>query len=215
MRPITSASQEVVTQIKNRELVNKRRGQIVDAAVKLLVRHGYHKTTTRALAKETGLSIGSLYEYVSSKEDVLFLVCNAIHLEVEKGVMEALSRSKTEREPLADVIRAFFLVCDRMSDHILLLYQVTQFLPAKWQQKVLEGELRITNLFVEAMHTLIRDGKLPELDSHIINLIGHNISVIGHTWSFRRWYFSKNFTLDEYTRQQTAFIMSFLHGRGR
>lgn len=201
---------EVETNIKNQALVKERRTQIVEAAVKLFVKHGYHKTTTRALARETGLSIGSLYEYVSTKDDVLYLVCMAIHAEVEKGVKEALARPTEGKAALAEVIREFFEVCDRMSDHILLIYQVTQFLPLKWQKKVLEAELRITNEYIEAMRELRSLGKLPELDDHTINLMGHNISVIGHSWAFRRWYFAKNFTLEQFIEQQTDFIMSFL-----
>jgi len=206
-------SQEVVTHIKNQELVIERRRQIVDAAVKLFIKHGYHKTTTRALAKETGLSIGSLYEYISTKDDVLYLVCIAIHTEVEQGVKEALSRPTVGKAALAEVIREYFLVCNRMSDHVLLLYQVTHFLPLKWQEKVLEAELRITNLFIKAMRDLRELGKLPQLENHTINLIGHNISVIGHTWAYRRWYFAKNFTIEQYIEQQTKFIMSFLEDK--
>ncbi len=201
---------EVVTHIKNKKLVKERRSQIVDAAVKLFIKFGYHKTTTRALAKETGMSIGSLYEYVSTKDDVLYLVCIAIHSEVEQGVKEALKNPAQGKAALAEVIRQFFLVCNRMSDHILLIYQVTQFLPEKWQTKVLEAELRITNLFIEAMHELRTSGNLPDLDDDTINLIGHNISVMGHTWAFRRWYFARHFTIDQYIDQQTEFIMSFL-----
>ncbi len=78
------ASHEVTTHIKNQKLVKERRRQIVDGAVKLFIKKGYHKTTTRELARETGMSIGSLYEYVSTKEDVLYLVCIAIHSEVEQ-----------------------------------------------------------------------------------------------------------------------------------
>lgn len=206
-------AKDVVTHIKNQELVKERRRQIVDAAVKLFIKYGYHKTTTRALARETGLSIGSLYEYVSTKDDVLYLVCIAIHTEVELGVKEALKRPTVGKAALAEVIREYFLVCNRMSDHVLLMYQVTHFLPMKWQDKVLEAELRITNLFVEAMRELRELGKLPPLDDHTINLIGHNISVIGHTWAFRRWYFAKNFTIEQYIEQQTGFIMSFLEGK--
>ncbi len=210
MQDKDTESPEVVTHIKNQELVKERRRQIVDAAVKLFIENGYHKTTTRALAKETGLSIGSLYEYVSTKDDVLYLVCIAIHTEVEHGVKEALARPTVGKAALAEVIREFFLVCDRMSDHVLLMYQVTHFLPLKWQEKVLEAELRITNLFIEAMRELRELGKLPQLDDDTINLIGHNISVIGHIWAFRRWYFAKNFTIEQYIEQQTKFIMSFL-----
>lgn len=204
---------EVETNIKNQALVIERRTQIVEAAVKLFVKYGYHKTTTRALAKETGLSIGSLYEYVSTKDDVLYLVCMAIHAEVEKGVKEALARPAEGKAALAEVIREFFQVCNRMSDHILLIYQVTQFLPLKWQKKVLEAELRITNEYIEAMRELRKLGKLPKLDDHTINLMGHNISVIGHSWAFRRWYFARNFTIDQFIEQQTDFIMSFLETR--
>ena len=203
-------SREVVTHIKNQELVKERRRQIADAAVKLFINHGYHKTTTRALARETGLSIGSLYEYVSTKDDVLYLVCIAIHTEVEHGVKEALARPTVGKAALAEVIREYFLVCNRMSDHVLLMYQVTHFLPLKWQEKVLEAELRITNLFIEAMRELRTLGKIPQLDDDTIILMGHNISVIGHTWAFRRWYFAKQFTIEQYIERQTEFIMSFL-----
>lgn len=206
-------SHEVVTHIKNQELVKERRRQIVNGAVKLFIKYGYHKTTTRALAKETGLSIGSLYEYVSTKDDVLYLVCIAIHTEVELGVQEALARPTVGRAALAEVIREYFLVCDRMSDHILLMYQVTHFLPLKWQEKVLEAELRITNLFIEAMRELREIGKLPQLSDDTITLMGHNISVTGHTWAFRRWYFAKKFTIEQYIEQQTEYIMSYLEGR--
>ncbi|BDD88961.1 TetR/AcrR family transcriptional regulator [Desulfofustis limnaeus] len=201
---------EVATQIKNKELVKERRRQIVDAAVPLFIERGYHKTTTRALAQATGLSIGSMYEYISTKDDVLYLVCIAIHAEVEEAVKQALGRELVGKAALAEVIREYFLVCNRMSDHILLMYQATHFLPPKWQKKVLEAELRITDIFIKAMRKLKSKGMLPELRDDTINLMGHNISVLGHTWSFRRWYFAKNFTIEQYIEQQTDFIMRFL-----
>lgn len=207
---MTTDAKEVATQIKNKELVKERRRQIVDAAVPLFVERGYHKTTTRALAQATGVSIGSMYEYISTKDDVLYLVCMAIHTEVEKAVREALDRPLEGKAALAEVIREYFMVCDRMSDHILLMYQVTHFLPLKWQKKVLEAELRITDVFIQAMRELKKRGLLSGVDDDTINLMGHNISVLGHTWTFRRWYFAKNFTLEYYIEQQTDFIMKFL-----
>jgi AcrR family transcriptional regulator len=207
---LSTDSREVATQIKNKELVKERRRQIVDAAVPLFVERGYHKTTTRALAQATGLSIGSMYEYITTKDDVLYLVCMAIHAEVEHGVKEALGRPLEGRAALAEVIREYFMVCDRMSDHLLLMYQVTHFLPAKWQEKVTEAELRITDIFIQAVGELKSRGTLPDIDDATINLMGHNISVLGHTWAFRRWYFAKHFTIEQYIEQQTDFIMRFL-----
>ena len=51
----------IPTQIKNQDLVELRRRQIIDAAVQLFIEKGFHKTTTRQIARASGLSIGSLY----------------------------------------------------------------------------------------------------------------------------------------------------------
>lgn len=204
------ADGEVPTQIKNPDLVRQRRRQIIDSTVKLFVRHGYHKTTTRMIAKAADFSIGSLYEYVSSKEDLLYLVCKTIHEEVQDAVENALSEASGEREQLAGVIRQYFMVCDRMADHILLMYQVTQFLPDKWKERVLVNELNITDIFIQALARMSGKHNFPELDEKVVNLVGHNISVLGQMWAFRRWHMKKTFTIEQYTAIQTDFILGLL-----
>lgn len=207
--PITEG--EVPTQIKNPELVRERRRQIVDSTVTLFIEHGYHKTTTRMIARAAGFSIGSLYEYVSSKEDLLYLVCQAIHEEVKDAVEDALGSRSREKEQLAEVIRQYFIVCDKMADHILLMYQVTQFLPDKWKKRVLINELNITDIFIQTLGSMSGKHNFPELDEKIINLVGHNISVIGQMWAFRRWHMTKEFTIDQYISIQTDFILGLLY----
>ena len=201
------ATKEIPTQIKNPELVQRRHRQIIDAAVQLFIHQGFHKTTTRQIARSANISIGSLYEYVASKEDILYLVCDAIHAEVERGVTEALSRASGGRHSLAEVIREYFLVCHRMSDHILLIYQETQSLPPQWRKKVLENEVRITGIFMEVLEGLISTGVLPRLSEHSMELIAHNISVLGHMWTFRRWFLARHYSIEDYIELQTEFIL--------
>lgn len=203
--PVTGI--EVPTQIKNPELVRERRRKIIDSTVKLFVEHGYHKATTRMIAKAANFSIGSLYEYVSSKEDLLYLVCKTIHEEVQGAVEKALTGKDKGKERLARVIRQYFYVCNNMADHILLMYQVTQFLPKKWQVQVLENELNITNVFINALASLSGKNGFPVLDGKVLNLMGHDISVLGQMWAFRRWHTQKNFTIEEYINIQTDFIL--------
>jgi len=200
----------VPTQIKNPELVLERRRQIVDSTVHLFVEHGYHKTTTRMIAKAAGFSIGSLYEYVGSKEDVLYLVCEAIHAEVERAVGETISGEVRGKQTLAEVIREYFIVCDSMSDHVLLMYQVTQFLPKKWQSRVLENELRITDIFIQVIEKLSGKADFPLIQTETVTMLAHNISVLGHMWAFRRWDLARHFTLDEYIGYQTDFVLGRL-----
>ena len=209
-KPVLQPDGEVPTQIKNPELVRERRQHIIDSTVNLFIEHGYHKTTTRMIARASGFSIGSLYEYVSSKEDLLYLVCKNIHEAVRDAVEQALSANSREREQLAQVIRQYFMVCDRMAGHILLMYQVTQFLPDKWKQRVLDNELNITDIFIQALARLSGRNNFPVLDDKIINLVGHNISVLGQMWAFRRWHVKKQFSLDQYIAIQTDFILGRL-----
>ncbi len=209
-KAVSLSDGEVPTQIKNPELVRERRRHIIDSTVQLFIEHGYHKTTTRMIAKAANFSIGSLYEYVSSKEDLLYLVCKTIHEEVQDAVEDALAANTREKEQLAEVIRKYFTVCDKMADHILLMYQVTQFLPDKWKERVLVNELGITNIFVETLAGMSGKNNFPELDEKIVNLVGHNISVLGQMWAFRRWHVKKQFTLDEYISIQTDFILGLL-----
>ncbi|MEJ2164293.1 MAG: TetR/AcrR family transcriptional regulator [Desulfobacterales bacterium] len=203
-------TKDIPTQVKDPDLVTRRRRQIAAAAVQLFIEKGFHKTTTRQIAHKSGFSIGSLYEYFASKEDILYMVCESIHAEVENGLTEAMSRTQGSRETLAGVIREYFLVCHRMSDFILLIYQESQSLPLQWQKRVLENELRITGLFVEVLARLAASGELPGLKEEYIELAAHNIVVLGHMWTFRRWYLARHYSLEDYIRLQTNFILKTL-----
>jgi len=47
------------------------RKRIIDAAYKIFYKKGYHSSTMNDVAKEVGVSKGSLYSYFKSKEELL------------------------------------------------------------------------------------------------------------------------------------------------
>jgi AcrR family transcriptional regulator len=53
---------KVSTQIKNKDLVERRRKQLIDESTKVFMEKGYHRTTIRDIAKATSFSMGNLYE---------------------------------------------------------------------------------------------------------------------------------------------------------
>ncbi len=53
--------------------------EIVQAAHKLFIGQGYHGTSMRQIAQSTGISLGSIYNHYSSKEDVFVAVLEAYH----------------------------------------------------------------------------------------------------------------------------------------
>jgi hypothetical protein len=126
-----------------------------------------------------------------------------------------MAKATGGREALTQMIREYFLVCHRMSDFILLIYQETRSLPAQWQKRVLENELRITGLFVAVLARIASSGDLPSLNERSIELAAHNISVLGHMWTFRRWFFGRHYSIDEYIDMQTEFILRMCTGTAR
>ena len=205
-------TKDIPTQVKDPDLVKRRRRQIADAAVQLFIEKGFHKTTTRQIARAAGFSIGSLYEYFASKEDILYMVCEAIHAEVERGVTAAMSQAKGGRDALVKIIHEYFMVCHQMSDFILLIYQETQSLPSQWQKRVLENELRITGLFVKALARIAKAGDLINLKEKNLELAAHNIVVLGHMWTFRRWYLAHHYSIEDYIKLQTGIILGMYAG---
>jgi AcrR family transcriptional regulator len=199
---------KIPTQVKDLELVEKRRRQIAEAAMDLFVRKGFHPTTTREIARRAGISIGSLYEYVRSKEDILYLVCQAIHAEMEAKLKTALGRGRTGREVLVNAVADYFEVCDRMQDAILLIYQESSSLERASLRVVLQNDVRITAIFEDILGQGLKDGTLKLPGPASARLMAHDIIVLGHMWTFRRWFLGRKFTLKEYTRAQTALLLS-------
>ncbi|PTM56799.1 TetR/AcrR family transcriptional regulator [Desmospora activa] len=203
---MTRDSNRIPSMVKNRKLVEERRAQIIRGAQKLFMRKGFHKTTTREIARECGLSIGTMYEYIQSKEDVLYLVCDHIHSELETRLKEALSVTETGRESLNRAMAQHFKVMGELSDWVLLIYQETKSLPKKARSVILQREKEVTALFEEILQRGIQDNTL-RLDPSSVSLMAHNIMVLGEMWTFRRWALAEHYTLEEYTRQQMAWLL--------
>lgn len=198
----------IPARVKDSDLVAKKRRELVDAAVGLFIRKGFHRTTTRELAEAAGWSVGLLYEYVKAKEDVLYLVCEAIHDDMERALRERISAAATGRATLEAAIAEYMRVCDRMQDAILLVYRETSSLAPASRRYVLRNDERITHIFEDILRRGLEDGTLRLRDGKALRLMAHNIVVLGHMWAFRRWFLSKGYTVDEYSRQQTALILN-------
>ncbi|WP_027415244.1 TetR/AcrR family transcriptional regulator [Aneurinibacillus terranovensis] len=206
---MTQQKKSIPSMVKDPKLIEKRREQIVEAAVGLFISKGFHKTTTREISRASGFSIGTLYEYIESKEDVLYLVCDAIHQEVEKRLKEVLVDATSGVEKLRSAIKGFYHVMDEMQDRVLLIYQEIKSLPKEPMRYVLGKEEEITAIFEEILEHGMQDGSL-KIEQSAVKLMAHNIVVLGEMWTFRRWSLQKHYTLEQYINIQTSLILGEL-----
>ena len=91
--------------VKNPILVRERRRALIDAAVEVFFAKGYHACRVADVAEAAGISQGTVYNYVKSKEDLLFMIVEDHLLEYERIVTTALKSATTSREKLDALLK--------------------------------------------------------------------------------------------------------------
>ena len=201
---------QVKSSVKDESLIEKRREQMIRGAVKLFKEKGFHRTTTREIAKEAGFSIGTLYEYIRTKEDVLYLVCDSIYNEVLNRLL-SLPIQQGTIDGLQAAIKQYFLLIDDMSDEFLVMYQEAKSLPKDALKYVLKKEMEMTALFEDILQTCRKSGELRIAEKEI-NLAAHHIVVQGQMWAFRRWTLHKNYKIEDFIRVQLDQLFNGIVG---
>lgn len=194
---------QILSSVKDQELIEKRRSQMIKGAVTLFKEKGFHRTTTRELAKEAGFSIGTLYEYIRKKEDVLFLVCDSIYEQVRERLELAIDLENPSIHNLVTVIKSYFHLMDDMQEEILIMYQEVKSLKKESKDYVLKKERDMVGMLERVIITC-----LPEnVSQKDAALLANNIFIQGQMWGFRRWMLQRQFTLEEYIDRQIHFLL--------
>jgi AcrR family transcriptional regulator len=60
--------------VEDANQINEGLGEILRQSCRLMARNGYHGTSMRDIAQETGRSLSGLYHYFRSKEDLVYLI---------------------------------------------------------------------------------------------------------------------------------------------
>ena len=197
---------QILSSVKDLELVEKRRNQMIKGAITLFKEKGFHKTTTREIAKEAGFSIGTLYEYIRTKEDVLFLVFEAIYEQVNERLEVTMDLKYPSIENLITAVTSYFQLMDEMQEEVVIMYQEVKSLKQETREYVLEKEREMVGMLERVITT-----SLPhEIEKQDAALLANNIFIQGQMWGFRRWMLQKRMTLEEYTDKQIHFLMQAL-----
>lgn len=200
---------EVHASVKDERLVKKRRNQMIKGAVTLFKQKGFHRTTTREIAREAGFSIGTLYEYIRTKEDVLYLVCDSIYDEVQERLQQDLAAYQGTLESLRHGIENFFRIMDDLQEEVLVMYQEAKSLSKDALPYVLKKELGTVTIIEQIIQRCV-DNNVLNMTEKEVNMLAHTIVVQGQMWGFRRWYIQKQYSLDEYIKLQTDWIFAGL-----
>ncbi|MEN1967606.1 TetR/AcrR family transcriptional regulator [Lentibacillus sp. N15] len=198
---------QILSSVKDQVLIEKRRKQMIQGAITLFKEKGFHRTTTREIAKESGFSIGTLYEYIRTKEDILFLVLDSIYHQVRIQLEAIIDLASPSIENFISVMRSYFRVMDDLQEEVLILYQEVKSLKKESRDYVIRKERDMVQILERALTTCLPDA-IPKQDAE---LLANNIFVQGQMWAFRRWILQKQFTLEAYTDGQINYLLNSLN----
>ncbi|WP_338752042.1 TetR/AcrR family transcriptional regulator [Bacillus sp. FJAT-52991] len=201
---------KVHASVKDEQLIQKRRAEMIKGAVNLFKQKGFHRTTTREIAKASGFSIGTLYEYIRTKEDVLYLVCDSIYDQV-KDRLQRIDLEVGTLDSLKLGVGYYFKVVDEMQDEVLVMYQEAKSLSKDALPYVLKKEMDMVSMFERLIRRCVETKEL-DMDERTIHMLAQNIFVQGQMWGFRRWSLRKSFTIDDYIELQLDLLFSGING---
>ena len=193
-----SFQKKIPSVIKNPRLIKERRNQIFEAASRLFSKKGYHVTGLRELSKEAGISLGNLYNYINTKEDILYI----IHQKAAEMILEAVNQETSEVsdpvEKLKEMIEIELLTMDRYQDLILLIYQESHALSKKSLRSLLRGEEMHIRRFQKVLEEGMKKGVFKRSNSI---MLANLIKMMIDCWVLKRWALRGKVSLEEMKKE--------------
>ncbi len=160
---------------------SSRRRQILDAAVRLMQRTGFHQMSMQALAEEADVSVGLIYSYFGGKEDLLLAtildILDAFRDQLQPA-MDAVGDDPVDR--LAAGIRRYVEVVDANIDAVVLTYRESRTLDAAGRKRIKALEIETSTPLREALEAGVAAGVMNGVD---IVLMVFDLMMLAHGWA--------------------------------
>jgi AcrR family transcriptional regulator len=197
-------SRRIKTATKNPERVREKRERLINAAIAVFIDKGFHKATVRDIGRAADMTQGTIYNYVSSKDDILYLVCDRIVAEYNEQARRALDTSHDPVGRVRSAVRAISQVMYRHRREILLIYQDSHLLDKRSRRVILARVEEFIGMFERIITDAARELGIalphPHLSANMLTFLPVMIALRG--WSLRH-----DPPPDEVIEQISAFIM--------
>ena len=196
---------KIPTTIKDQDLVALRRSEIIDVATRLFLERGFHKTSIRDIARACPFNLASLYMYVTSKEDILFLVAQQLIEEKARAMAAVEMLDDNPVESFRTALRSYCRIVQDYRPHIRLLYRELDVLSPDRREIVMASLSTVTDVFEKIVRKGIETGVFANVEPKLVAL---NALFMCHLWSMHARAL-RNITLDinEFFDMQSKIIL--------
>lgn len=186
--PSAVRPRRIKTATKNEDLVRERRELLVQAAISVFLEKGFHNATVRDIGRAARMTQGTIYNYVRSKDDILYMVCDRIVSEYQDQARQAVNTSHGPVDRVRSAVRAVSEVMYRHRREILLIYQDSHLLEPRSLRVILARVEEFIGMFERLITDAARELKIalpyPHFSANILTFLPVMIALRG--WSLRK-----------------------------
>jgi AcrR family transcriptional regulator len=197
-------SRRIKTATKNPDRVRERRESLINAAIGVFIEKGFHNATVRDIGRAANMTQGTIYNYVSSKDDILYMVCDRIVAEYNEQARRALDTSHEPAERVRSAVRAISQVMYRHRREILLIYQDSHLLDKRSRRVILARVEEFIGMFERIITDAARELGVPLPHPH---LSANMLTFLPVMIALRGWSLKNDLPPEEVIEQITAFIV--------
>ena len=165
-----------------REKRQRRRTEILHAALRAFREKGYHATTLDDIAEHLGLRKTALYHYFPDKEAILYECHRESLAELDRLIGDARKRFRSATERLAHVIREHVRVMTETLEGSPLAFEVTALSP-EHHNEVIVARDRYERGLRRIIQSGIKSREFRPVDSKIAVF-----AILGSINWIARWY---------------------------
>lgn len=184
--------------VKKEEVAVRNLVTIVNATIKLSCRMGFDAMSLRDLSGESGLSMGALYSYFSSKDDLLSIIQYHGQSAVERVLRENTRQESDPAAKLRNAIRTHLYLSELMSKWFYFFFMETKNLNKKYQKISVESELMTERIITDILEEGVKGKVFKDVN---IQLTGSVIKAMMQDWYLKKWkYKQRNVAVDAYAQ---------------
>jgi len=102
-----------------------KRTKILEAALHLFSRNGYHRTRMREIAEHAGVGKGTIYEYFESKEDLFTSLITYLFKTMDEYVLQKIKPDMDASSKIKALITGYLELLENMPEEAIMV--VTEF----------------------------------------------------------------------------------------
>jgi AcrR family transcriptional regulator len=179
---MTDGGTRLASSQRVREKRERRRAQILHAALRAFREKGYHATTLDDIAEHLGLRKTALYHYFPDKEAILYECHRESLAELDRLIRDARKRFNSNAARLAHVIREHVRVMTETLEGSPLAFEVTA-LSGERQAEVITARDRYERGVRRIIENGIKSGEFRRVNSKIAAF-----AILGSINWIARWY---------------------------